>query len=387
MLYKLPSLFILLSLLFSFSLNAQVKYNKENGPYEFKHIKDIGVGPVKDQTRSSTCWSFSALSFMESELLRMGKPIVDLSEMFIVRHTYIDKAKKFVRMHGELNFGPGGAFHDVTNMIRKYGIVPYDVYPEIKEEGQGLNHGELDAIMHEMVKAVIKNKNKKLSSKWEEAINAVLDVYLGGVPSEFSVDGKKYTPLSYAKSLGINTDDYITLTSYTHHPFYEKFILEVPDNWSWDEAYNVPLKDLEKTIDHALTNGFSIAWASDVSEKGFSFKNGVAVVPEVDWVDMSKEERDSLFASIVKEKEITQEMRQEAFDNYTTTDDHGMQITGYATAQNGMKFYIVKNSWGDDSNDCGGYFYASKPFVLYKTMDIMVHKDAIPPSVLNNLKL
>lgn len=388
MYHKLFSLaFCLLFIAFFQNAWAQeIKTNKEDGPYQFSIIKEMAVGPVKDQNRSGTCWSFSTMSFIESELIRRGKDFIDLSEMFIVWHTYLEKSKKYVRMHGQLNYGPGGAFHDVVNTIRDYGIVPFDIYSGDNIGEEKINHGEMDAVLNELVKGVVKNKNGKLTKQWEVALKAVLSAYLGPIPESFEHNGKQYSPKSFAKHLEINPDDYITLTSYTHHPFYEKFILEVPDNWAWDQVYNVPIQDLEKTIDYALTNGFTIAWASDVSEKGFSFKNGVAVVPEKNWGDMSKEERDTLFNNIVNEKVITQEMRQDAYDNYQTTDDHGMQITGYAQNQNGKRFYIVKNSWGDDSNDCGGYFYASKPFVLYKTMDIMLHKDAIPPSVYNNFK-
>ena len=369
------------------SAQADIRKNKEDGGYEFRLIKEIQTNPVKDQHRSGTCWSFSALSFIEAELARMDKPMVDLSEMFIVWNAYLEKAKKYVRLHGSLNFGPGGAFHDVVNMIKKYGIVPNSAYDGNNIDEDKIMHGEMDAVLEGLIKGVIKNKNGQLTNQWENAFKAVLDAYMGPVPETFEYEDKEYNPKSFAKFLNIEPENYITLSSYTHHPFYESFIMEVPDNWAWDKVYNVTIADLESIINNALVNDFSVAWASDVSEKGFSFKNGVAIVPQKNWSDMTKEERDSVFNQPIEEKNITQELRQKAFDNYRTTDDHGMHITGYAQDQNGKRYYLVKNSWGDDSNDCGGYFYASKAFVLYKTMDIMVHKDAIPENIRKALKI
>ena len=369
------------------SAQSDIRKNKEDGGYEFTLIKEIETNPVKDQHRSGTCWSFSALSFIEAELARMGKPMIDLSEMFIVWNAYLEKAKKYVRLHGSLNFGPGGAFHDVTNMIKKYGIVPNSVYDGNNLDEDKIMHGEMDAVLEGLINGVIKNKNGRLTNQWENALKAVLNAYMGPIPESFEHNGNEYTPKSFASSLGIDANNYITLSSYTHHPFYQPFIMEVPDNWAWDKVYNVKLSDLEAIIDNALVNDYTIAWASDVSEKGFSFKNGVAIVPVKEWVDMEKEERDSIYNEPIEERKITQELRQKAFDNYRTTDDHGMHITGYANDQNGNRYYLVKNSWGDDSNDCGGYFYASKAFVLYKTMDIMVHKDAIPQSIRKALKI
>lgn len=375
---------------------------KEKEGYVFEDILELPATPVQDQHRSGTCWSFSGLSFLESEMLRLGKPEVNLSEMFVVWHTYSEKAKKHVRVHGNLNFTAGGAFHDVTNMISKYGIAPEEIYDGLEYGEEKHVHGEMDRVLRDFVDAVIENKNKKLSTAWYEAFTCTLDNYLGELPQNFEYEGKKYSPQSFADNyVGLNMDDYVEITSYTHHPFYSKFILEIPDNWMWDEVYNVPLNELEEIIDYALNNRFSVAWASDVSEKGFVSSNkGVAVIPEAPemdmsdaeinrWEELSDREKDKELYALEKpapEPEITQEMRQVAFDNFRTTDDHGMHMIGIAKDQRGKIFYKVKNSWGD-YNKYDGYFYASKPYVSYKTMCIMVHKDAIPQHIREKLEL
>jgi bleomycin hydrolase len=335
-------------------------------------------------------------------MIRMGKPGVNLSEMFIVWHTYAEKATKQVRMHGNLNFSAGGAFHDVTNMIAKYGIVPESVYDGLEYGEDKHVHGEMDRVLREYVDAVVENKNRKLSTAWHDAFTQILDTYLGEIPKNFVYEGKSYTPLSFADNfVGLNMDDYVEITSYTHHPFYSRFIIEIPDNWSWDEVYNVPLNELEEIIDYSLNNGYTVAWAADVSEKGFaSGSKGVAVIPaapETDmtdaeisrWEALPERERENELYKLEKpvpELEVTQEMRQIAFDNFQTTDDHGMHIIGLAKDNTGNTFYKVKNSWGD-YNKYNGFFYASKPYVSYKTMSIMVHKDAIPPGIREKLNL
>jgi bleomycin hydrolase len=375
---------------------------KKNEGYVFEDKIVLPATPVKDQYRSGTCWSFSGLSFLESEMLRLGKPEVDLSEMFIVWYTYSVKAKKHVRLHGNLNFAAGGAFHDVTNMIKKYGIVPETVYNGLKYGEEKHVHGEMDDLLKKSVDAVVENKNRKLSTAWHDAIDAMLDSYLGEIPQKFEYQGKQYTPQSFASDyVGLNMDDYVEVTSYTHHPFYSKFILEVPDNWSWDEVYNVPLNEMEEIIDYSLKNGYTVAWAADVSEKGFATSNkGIAVLPEIPTIEMNdaeiarwealpeKDKEKELYEldKPVKEKQVTQEMRQVAFDNFQTTDDHGMHIVGTAKDKQGKTFYKVKNSWGD-YNKFKGYFYASKPYVNYKTMSIMVHKDGIPQNIREKLEL
>jgi len=392
----LPLLITLLSLSFTFqSVTAQEEESKDSIGYEFTILKELPVTSVKNQYRSGTCWSFSSLSFVEAELLRMDKGEYDLSEMFVVRHSYADKAKKYVRFHGDLNFGGGGAFHDVVYVIKEYGIVPEEVYSGLEIGEENHVHSEMDAVLKGYMDAVLKNKNKKLSPVWFNGLEGILDAYLGEYPESFTYKDEEYTPKSFAEKLEFNVDDYVEIGSYTHHPFYEKFVLEVPDNWMFDEVYNVKLDEMMEVIDYSINNGYTVAWGSDVSEKGFSWKNGVAIIPDEELTDLSgtekekwekltdKEKKESLykFEEPVKEKNITQEMRQAEFDSYQSTDDHGMLITGIAKDQNGNKYYKVKNSWGTDGHIYDGYFYASEAFVRLKTIDIMVHKDAVPKQI------
>lgn len=385
-----------------FAENEGDNNKKENEGYVFTDEIDLPATSVKDQYRSGTCWSFSALSFLESEMIRLGKPSVDFSEMFVVWHTYSEKARKHIRVHGNLNFSAGGAFHDVTNMIKQFGIVPESVYDGLEYGEEKHVHGEMDRVLKQHVDAVVENSNRKLSTAWHHSIEETLNSYLGELPEKFEYEGKQYTPQSFASDyVGLNMDDYVEITSYTHHPFYSKFILEVPDNWSWDQVYNVPLEELDAIIDYSLKNGFTVAWAADVSEKGFATSNkGVAVLPAAPsenmddaeiarWESLPEKEKEKELYQLdqpVPELNVTQAMRQTAFDNYQTTDDHGMHIVGMAKDQEGNVFYKVKNSWGD-YNKYHGYFYASKPYVTYKTMCIMVHKDGIPQSIREKLEL
>jgi bleomycin hydrolase len=372
--------------------------NKKDGGYQFTVIKKLEALPVQNQDRTGTCWSFSALSFFESELIRMGKGKHKLSEMFIVRHAYLEKAINYVRMHGNFNFGAGGAFHDIPLVIRKYGIVPAETYTGRAYEGNQHNHAEMDNMLKAMVDVIVKNPQKKLTTSWTKAVEGVLDAYLGTAPKEFEYQKKKQTPHSFAKELNLNMDDYVILTSFTHHPFYQSFVLEIPDNWALASAYNLPLDELMEVMEEAVKDGYSIAWASDVSEKGFSFRDGLAIVPQDEdaitksgqdnrhFSDAGAEKKGSPFEKPSPEKVITQQMRQEAFDNYQTTDDHGMHITGLVKDQQGTKYYLVKNSWGA-SNDCQGYLFASEAYVRYKTTNIMLHKDALPKKIAKKLNL
>ena len=321
--------------------------------------------------------------------------------MFIVRNDYIEKAIKYVRMHGDIAFSAGGSAYDVLYIIDKYGIVPEEVYTGLNYGTDKHQHGELDAILKGYVDAIIANPNKKLSTAWLDGFKAVLDTYLGKVPEKFTYNGVEYTPQSFAKSLGIKASDYVPLTSFTHHDFYKPFAIEVPDNWLWSEYYNIPLNELMETIDYAIDKGFTVMWASDVSEKGFQYLKGFAEVPVekknenlsgtelARWVKLSKSEKEGelyKFEEPEEEQYIDQKLRQEAFDNYETTDDHGMVFVGTAVDQNGTKYYKVKNSWGTEQI-YGGFFYASEAFVKYKTMDILVHKDAVPVKILKKLHL
>jgi bleomycin hydrolase len=385
--------------LFPVTLNAQDSIKKESG-YQFTPLIEIPATPIKDQYKSGTCWAYSSLSFFESELIRMGKPEMDLSEMFVVWNCYSQKAEKYVRMHGNINFGGGGAFHDATWVIRNFGMVPDSVFSGLNMGEKKPVHGEMDEVLKSFVEGVVKNEDKKLSPIWHNAFKDMLNNYLGKVPETFVYKGISYTPHSFVTDyMKINPDDYIEIGSYTHHPFYEKFILEVPDNWLWDEIYNVPLSDMMEIIDYSLSNGYSVAWGADVSDKGFATKNkGIAIVPETDTTEMTdtelarweklneKDQQDELykFEKPGKEKTITQEMRQVDFDNYSSTDDHGMHIIGTAKDQKGTVYYKVKNSWGN-YNNYKGYFYASKAYVELRTIDFMVHKDAIPKSIRTKL--
>jgi bleomycin hydrolase len=383
-----------------FSLNAVSQNDTtEKKGYEFTVVKELPATPVKNQYRSGTCWSFSSISFLESELLRMGKGEYDLSEMFVVWNTYRDKAEKYVRFHGSINFGGGGAFHDVLYVMDTYGMVPEEVYSGNVIGEKGPVHGELDAVTKAYVDQIIKNKNRKLTPVWLQGFEGILNAYLGTYPETFIYNGTEYTPKSFARELGLNSDDYVEIGSYMHHPYYQKFILEVPDNWMLDRIYNVKLDEMMEVIDNAIDNGYTVAWGADVSEKGFSWKNGVAIVPDEDvndltgtekekWEKLTERERKAAlykFDGPVKEKNITPELRQAGFDDYETTDDHGMHITGIAKDQEGNKFYIVKNSWGTEGHIYDGYFYASEAFVRLKTIDIMVHKDAVPRSLKKKL--
>lgn len=315
----------------------------------------------------------------------MGKGNINLSEMFVIRNMYIQKAERYVRYHGSVNFGSGGEPHDVINAIKDYGVIPYEVYTGMPAGQDKPAHGEMDGVLKAMLDVMIKTPDGSLNPNWKAAFIGALDGYLGTPPTNFTYQGKNYTPKSFAQFLGINPDDYVEITSFSHHPFYTRFALEVPDNWADYASYNVTLDELKKITDNALNNNYTVDWASDVSEKGFSFKNGVAIVPQKNYEDMSQAEKDSMFTKPGVEKIITQENRQQAFDNLTTTDDHGMQITGIATDQNDNVYYLVKNSWGTDKNDLGGYFYASVPYFLYKTTGIMVHKNAIPKDIATKL--
>jgi bleomycin hydrolase len=303
-------------------------------------------------------------------------------------------------MHGNWNFGAGGAFHDVFAMIDKYGIVPAEVYQGIEYGEEKHVHGELDGILKAYVDVIIKNPNRKLSTAWKKGYESILDTYMGEPLEKFTYNGKEYTPHSYAASLGLNMSDYISITSFTHHPFYTQFAMEIPDNWMMKTSYNIPLDELLRTVNHAIDKGYSVAWASDVSDKGFNWRKGIAVLPEIDvesmdgsdrarWENLSQGEKDDelyKFDNPGKEKKITQEIRQIAFDNYTTTDDHGMVLVGKATDQNGTPYFLVKNSWGIDSrNPYNGFLYASEPFVAMQTMNITVHKDAIPADIKKKL--
>lgn len=342
--------------------------------FTFTPVINAEATSVKNQKSSGTCWSYSTNSFLESEMIRMGKKPVDLADLFTARNAYIEKGINYVRMHGALTLGDGGACHDVTNMFAKYGALPQEAY-----NGNDYGSPGSSQRMNKLTEAILKKAiDGKFDPSWKARYIATIDSCMGAVPEKFTYEGKEYTPKTFAKEVvGINPADYVELSSFTTSPYYEKAVLMVPDNWSFDQVYNVQMDDITTIIDHALKKGFTVAWATDVSEKGFSWKNGVAYVPAKDFESMSSEEKKAMFNGPKPEKEITVELRQAAFDDYETTDDHGMQITGMAKDQAGKEYYIVKNSWGA-TNDYKGYLYVTKNFVKYKTTAFLLHKNGIP---------
>ena len=388
---------------FAMSLSAQTvetEEKKEEG-FIFTTVKELPITSIKNQNRAGTCWSYSGLAMIESELLRMGKGTYDLSEMFIVFNTYMDRADKAVRTHGDVSFSQGGSFYDVIYGMKTFGLVPEEVMLPGVMYGDSLsNHTELSALTDAMVASIAKGKLKKLQSTpqrtpmWKEAVKAVHELYLGKAPEKFIYQGKEYTPQSFMASTGLNADDYVSLTSYTHHPFYSQFALEIQDNWRWAQSYNLPIDELMEVFDNAIATGYTIAWGSDVSEAGFT-RDGIAVLPDdakiqelsgsdmAHWLKMKPEEK-KLNSKPQPQRWVTQEDRQEAYDNWETTDDHGMLIYGTAKDQEGTEYYIVKNSWGK-AGTYNGIWYASKAFARYKTMNIVVHKDALPKAIAKKL--
>ncbi|QOG03007.1 aminopeptidase C [Flavobacterium sp. MDT1-60] len=366
----------------SLKLNASDK-SKEN--FKFTEQINLGTTSVKTQGSSGTCWSYSTNSFLESEMIRLGKQPVELSQIYSARNVYVEKGINYVRMHGAVTLGDGGALHDVINMYKKYGTVPREAYTGLNYGTDKNKFGEMAALIEGVLGAVVKNPNGELTPNWQKAYAAVIDSYLGKVPENFTYKGKNYTPQSFAKEVvGINPDEYVEMSSFTTSPYYQKTTMMVPDNWSFDQVYNVKVNDMTDVIDNALKKGYTVVWATDVSEKSFSWKNGVAYVPTKKFDDMTAEEKADMFNGPKPEPEITPEMRQAAFDNYTTTDDHGMHIIGLAKDQTGREYYIVKNSWGE-TNDYKGFLFVTKNFVKYKTTALMVNKGGIPTDLAKKL--
>ena len=376
--------------------------NPDSTGFKFTDVKILPTTPVKDQNKSGTCWAFSGISTLEDDLLRRGKGELDLSEMFVVRNAYIDKAKKYIRTNGQINFAQGGSFYDVLEMTRRYGAMPEEAYDGLNYGEKKHSHYEMAAALKAYLDAVMANgqRTNKLTTAWLPGFVGILDAYLGKLPETFTYKVKTYTPQSFAKEMGVEPENFEIFTSYTHHPFYENFALEIPDNWLWSECMNVPMEDMLAITDNALDKGYTVFWAADVSEGGFKWANGYAVNPEektekdmsdaevARWTKLSDKDREKEKFEIkgpVKEKNVTQEMRQNSFDNYETTDDHGMVIVGYATDQEGNKYYKVKNSW-DTNQLYDGYFYVSVPYFLEKTLNIGVRKEAVPSAIAKKLK-
>ena len=390
---------LLVSSLAALSLSAIMLAQPSKGQvkYEFTTVKANPITPVKNQFRSGTCWCFSALGFLESEAIRIKNIkdttlYPDFSEMFVVSHSYQDRAEKYVRLDGKLNFGAGSECNDVLYVAKHYGLVPQGVMPGLNYGTELPVHGELDALAYAYVKVIASNPNRVLSTAWKKGFQGIMDAYLGECPTEFTYNGVKYTPESYRDSYKINPDDYVSLTSYTHHPFYEKFALEISDNWRWEQDWNVPIDEFMAALDNALENGFTVAWGTDVSEKGFT-RDGLGILykeqakktsgsDQERWVGKSEEKNDEPHAP--EEEVADQAYRQKGYDNKNLTDDHGMQIFGIAKDQFGKKYYMVKNSWGT-AGKYKGIWYVTEAYVRGKSMDITMHKDALPKSLAKKL--
>lgn len=382
------------------------KPEEEKG-YVFDTIKILPITPIKDQNAAGTCWCYSSLGFFEAELLRMGKPEYDFSEMFIVYNTYMDRAEATVRMHGDISFSQGGSFYDVIYGMKHYGIVPDSEMPAGRMHGDSLSDfSEFSKVTNPFIEGVTKCRKLQMGEDnkplWKNALAGILDSYIGKRPETFVYNGVEYTPMSFFESTGLNMDDYVNLTSYLHHPFYEKFVIEVQDNWRWGQAYNLPIDELMEVFDYAIDNEYPIAWGSDVSEQGWmrGQNSGITVLPDFEvktsdksgtdmahWNGLSMEDKKKESQSKpTPQRWVTQEDRQVSYDNYETTDDHGMVIYGKAKDQLNNEYYIVKNSWGSAGNYNGAWF-VSKAFARYKTLNIIVHKDALPKAIKGKLHI
>ena len=387
-----------LSVPFCLSMTAAIE-NPDSTGFKFTDVKVCKSTSVKNQAKSGTCWCFSGNSFLEDEILRITGKEYDLSEMFIVRMCYLDKAEKYIRMNGHINFNQGGSVLDNAYVWDKYGMMPEDAYKGLNYGEDTHNHSEVCNAMIAYLNEINKKPGRKLSTAWLNGLAGIMDAYFGQVPETFTYEGKSYTPQSFAKSLGLDMNNYMAFTSFSHHPFNKPCGLEVADNWLWGQYMNVTIQDLKSIVDYAVENGYPVAWGADVSEGGFKWNKGYAVIPEETkesdlegtelsrWVTLSAKEKENKRFDIkgpVKEITVTQESRQKMFDSQETTDDHGMVIEGYATDQKGKRYYKVKNSW-DDKHIYKGYFYVSEAYFMAKTLSILVNKDAVPKSVMKNL--
>ena len=378
--------------------NAKGKKQPKVDPNKpvFTIVKENPITSVKDQNRSGTCWAYSTLSYFESEILKSTGKTYDLCESFVANKDYMDRAIQVVRYHGDMQFSQGGSAYDVYYVLKNYGICPEDAMPFPGSlYGDSLNNfNEFFSLLEPYVEGIATNKASKISGQWKVGFQGILDAYLGECPENFTYEGKNYTPKSFASSLGLNMDDYVTITSYTHHPFYSQFVVEVQDNWRNPASYNLPMDEMMQIIDNAVMNGYTVAWGGDVSEPGFT-RDGLAYMIDgkkmqslqgsdmARWLGLSAAKRRNLIDSLgcnVPEVQATQEMRQERFDNWELTDDHGMLIYGIAKDQNGKEYYMVKNSWGE-TGKYKGTWYMTKTFIAANTMDYMVNKNAIPANI------
>lgn len=373
---------LLLSLLFSaigWAVFAQTE------PYEFKEYKRNNTTAVKSQDQTGTCWAFSTVSFLESEALRVGKQNVDLSEMFVVRNIYRQKCENYVRRQGHAQFGEGGLAHDAINAVAQYGIMPESEYPGRKDPKAPLNHSKLEKTLKNLCDEFVKQgKEGKVPADWLTSIDQVLDAEFGKVPTKFTYSNVLFTPTSYRDYLGIKTEDYVTITSFTHHPFWGKFILEIPDNWANGEMYNVPVSDMMRCAKNSIEMGYTVGWDADVSNEGFSAQNGLAIVPATSWKDKDGIAQTSTFKLWEAETKVTQELRQQLFDRQVTTDDHLMHVVGLLDEKHSGVYYVVKNSWGEIS-DNKGFVYCSEAYMRQNTISFTVNKSAIPEDIARRL--
>ncbi|MEE0979796.1 MAG: C1 family peptidase [Muribaculaceae bacterium] len=396
------TLAIILAAAVGFSISADDKEKTDSvGGFRFVDVKVNPTSAVKDQNKSGTCWCFAGTTYFEDEILHNTGKELDLSEMYTVRQCYIDKADKYIRTNGNINFAQGGSILDVPYVWKRYGAIPEQVYAGLNYGEDKHSHYEMAAALKAYLDAVNRNPNKRLSTAWKKGFEAILDAYLGPVPETFEFEGVTYTPRSFADAQGLKMDDYIPVTSFTHHPFYDTFAVEVADNWLWGQYYNVPVEEMKAIVDSAIDNGYTVVWAADVSEGGFNWQKGYAVMPKAvtgdklegtelaRWVHMSDKERAAKQFKIngpADEIEVTQQSRQDMFDRQETTDDHGMVIVGRAKDQNGNNYYKVKNSW-DTNQVYDGFFYVSEPYFLSKTMNVLVNRNAIPKEIAKKMKL
>lgn len=389
----------ILTIFYAVTLNAggNIPEENESGGASAKSLRldvKIPCSEVKDQNMSGTCWSFSTISFLESEIYRSAQIKVDLSEMYIVNRAYRSKADKFVRMNGKINFSAGGEPNDVIDVIRNYGIVTEDSYSGLRADNLKHYHYKMDAVLSRFIHSIVQKPQKTPANIWKNAFNSLLDSCLGELPKTLSFQDRIFTPLEFADFLLINPDDYVLITSFEHHPYYSSFCIEIPDNWSWEKAYNVELNELVEIADSALYNGYSLVWSADISEPGFMYDKGLAVAPEIEYFsmgnfpgdkdkDLRKEKSESIYANIkspVQEVDVNPHIRQLAFDNFETTDDHAMHMVGKSKSVNGKSYYYIKNSWGDDSL-FNGYLYVSESYFKYKTVTIFLNKNALPDHI------
>ena len=394
-----------ITLLAIIATGAQAEEKKDsaaNNKPVFSIVKENPITSIKDQNRSGTCWDYSTISFFEAEILKATGKTYDLCESFVANKTYMDRAIQVVRYHGDCQFSQGGSAEDVLATMKKYGICPEDAMPFPGSlYGDSLNNfNEFFSLLEPYVAAIAKSSAKKISNQWKVGLQGILDAYLGQCPEKFNYEGKEYTPQTFVQSLGINLDDYVSITSYTHHPFYTGFAVEVQDNWRFPPSYNLPMDEMMQVIDNAVNNGYTIAWGGDVSEDGFT-RNGLAYAVDgkaaqslrgsdmARWLKLAPAKKRDIIDSLgcnVPEIVATQELRQERFDNWELTDDHGMLIYGIAKDQNGKEYYMVKNSWGE-TGEYKGIWYMTKTFIAANTMDFLVNKNAIPKNIRKKLGL